>query len=217
MLIDISIHAPAKGATRCDSSLLRLACISIHAPAKGATRSDQARDPPYKNFNPRSREGSDNYANICLGDNYDFNPRSREGSDMYVVAVSIEQAHFNPRSREGSDLRPKPAKVCAPTFQSTLPRRERRYAVWADYVRKLISIHAPAKGATRCDGSCTAQSSKFQSTLPRRERRAEVQRCAQAAGFQSTLPRRERPVRQGRYYNATRFQSTLPRRERPCL
>ena len=33
----------------------------------------------------------------------------------------------------------------------------------------LISIHAPAKGATRCRASAAA-SVRFQSTLPRRER-----------------------------------------------
>ena len=55
----ISIHAPAKGAT----SLLKTHClkhsISIHAPAKGATIfSTPIRDRSH-DFNPRSREGSD--------------------------------------------------------------------------------------------------------------------------------------------------------------
>ena len=55
----ISIHAPAKGAT--DNNRPRNACgfISIHAPAKGATSVRQTSARPSRNFNPRSREGSD--------------------------------------------------------------------------------------------------------------------------------------------------------------
>ncbi len=33
--------------------------ISIHAPAKGATKADERVRPSEHNFNPRSREGSD--------------------------------------------------------------------------------------------------------------------------------------------------------------
>ena len=56
---DISIHAPAKGATAEGENASQGTDISIHAPAKGATRAllAQARFPV--NFNPRSREGSD--------------------------------------------------------------------------------------------------------------------------------------------------------------
>ena len=49
------------------------------------------------NFNPRSREGSDN-----------FNPRSREGSDDKSEVIKEKHYDFNPRSREGSD-----ALLCA--------------------------------------------------------------------------------------------------------
>ena len=55
----ISIHAPAKGATDHVHYFRVICVISIHAPAKGATNapSSLASDP--RNFNPRSREGSD--------------------------------------------------------------------------------------------------------------------------------------------------------------
>ena len=36
---DVSIHAPAKGATRLEIKQLRFGIVSIHAPAKGATQS----------------------------------------------------------------------------------------------------------------------------------------------------------------------------------
>jgi len=56
---------------------------------------------------------------------------------------------FNPRSREGSDLRPSPADLSEREFQSTLPRRERRPPIPRFWVTLSVSIHAPAKGATR--------------------------------------------------------------------
>ena len=103
-----------------------------------------------------------------------FNPRSREGSDWTPPRPSAPQDYFNPRSREGSDILPGNS-CCVMSFQSTLPRRERRGGTFdrdrnrdfnprsregsdADYVRKLeitynISIHAPAKGATSISGA----------------------------------------------------------------
>ena len=99
-------------------------------------------------FNPRSREGSDfiRLSNFSLLHLY-FNPRSREGSDT-TVSVPFDSSHnFNPRSREGSD------------------------GLFSKYCfHHIISIHAPAKGATW-----------------------QVQRLKRVRKFQSTLPRRERP------------------------
>ena len=101
---DISIHAPAKGATAIIVAvLIMFALISIHAPAKGATY--------YGTF------------------------------DMSILN----------------------------SFQSTLPRRERRAIDNMTDEKLDISIHAPAKGATQSI-DFTAFSLKFQSTLPRRER-----------------------------------------------
>ena len=76
-------------------------------------------------------------------------------------------------------------------FQSTLPRRERRGTrvyVKCDF---HISIHAPAKGATRYRAVPRSQAA-FQSTLPRRERPVSIAQEQTQSLFQSTLPRRER-------------------------
>ena len=58
-MVTISIHAPAKGATRQPRPLGKFKGISIHAPAKGATDFLQNNPVCSENFNPRSREGSD--------------------------------------------------------------------------------------------------------------------------------------------------------------
>ena len=79
----------------------------------------------YCHFNPRSREGSDEYLLSKWGNPFYFNPRSREGSDTTPVSLHRLRWYFNPRSREGSDI-----MIASKTLQL------------------LISIHAPAKGAT---------------------------------------------------------------------
>ena len=55
----ISIHAPAKGATESNTTVHLIITISIHAPAKGATIFGMNYLTEEDNFNPRSREGSD--------------------------------------------------------------------------------------------------------------------------------------------------------------
>ena len=56
--------------------------------------------------------------------------------------------NFNPRSREGSDPAQGGNKFSQMIFQSTLPRRERPHDIRLKSVSCMISIHAPAKGAT---------------------------------------------------------------------
>ena len=55
----ISIHAPVKGATGCGVRITQNGVISIHAPVKGATFYEATEWCVRRNFNPRSREGSD--------------------------------------------------------------------------------------------------------------------------------------------------------------
>ena len=61
--------------------LHRLLQISIHAPAKGATAEWMLWEIDHRNFNPRSREGSDGITHPIKSPGRYFNPRSREGSD----------------------------------------------------------------------------------------------------------------------------------------
>ena len=165
----ISIHAPAKGATIHTLRGYTICDISIHAPAKGATylqitipirqqfqstlprrerRARTAHLPERLNFNPRSREGSDQALQIHPHHQSYFNPRSREGSDVWLPCKIFFRTYFNPRSREGSDDSPAadPVDVSisihAPAKGATIPDEFR-------IVKPGISIHAPAKGATR--------------------------------------------------------------------
>ena len=79
----------------------------------------------------------------------DFNPRPREGGDMSRPALSSGISYFNPRPREGGDREIGPPEVF-----------------------KIISIHAPARGATGARHCFYAVRDKaFQSTPPRGGRR----------------------------------------------
>ena len=144
--IKISIHAPVKGATDHLQVVKFELYISIHAPVKGATVISTSRTICAWNFNPRSREGSDVVRILTRRQHGHFNPRSREGSDTAEMEAQKMAQHFNPRSREGSDD-----------------------LLDAVGVAVVISIHAPAKGATAPPRQAGAPI-RFQSTLPRRER-----------------------------------------------
>ena len=167
----ISIHAPAKGATLLRSWRSMAGTYFNPRSREGSDRYDRRYDHLYPHFNPRSREGSDpmlHPTDICKehisihapakgataipSSFYDpvgisihapakgatvypspffhrdihFNPRSREGSDRLSRVLRIGVSDFNPRSREGSD------------------HYRRPYGIEL----QLISIHAPAKGAT---------------------------------------------------------------------
>ncbi len=77
--------------------------ISIHTPAKGVTRPLHPKMDQEQDFNPHSREGSDNLSRFSYSIDRDFNPHSREGSDRRGFLLSCIPADFNPHSREGSD------------------------------------------------------------------------------------------------------------------
>ena len=165
--------------------------ISIHAPAKGATKRNIAVEPVELHFNPRSREGSDTFTAYCSSRCKDFNPRSREGSDVpnnaevKRIAISIHapakgatwqpyefdrvdiisihapakgatmhckyqdrrKNNFNPRSREGSD----PESISRPLLSAISIHAPAKGATDNGTLQNgtnFISIHAPAKGAT---------------------------------------------------------------------
>ena len=120
--------------------------ISIHAPARGATRRAES-GRHVRNFNPRSREGSDSDGELVdLLKEISIHAPAR-GATIYtggLAKVTLFQStlprgerhhkkfqillflYFNPRSREGSDYK-------------GLRHQQRTCC---------ISIHAPARGAT---------------------------------------------------------------------
>ena len=123
---NVSIHAPARGATAQQPTSYR------QETQFQFTRPRGARLVPYPNgnvkplgFNSRAREGRDPGSPAEVDRNRRFNSRAREGRDLYASSGVKPLACFNSRAREGRD-------------QKTT----------AHYAELDVSIHAPARGAT---------------------------------------------------------------------
>jgi len=101
---NVSIHAPAWGATNLHYEVFNFIFVSIHAPAWGATLNDWKKT-----------------ERLCS-----FNPRARMGRDIEIKTENDVQ---------------KP-------FQSTRPHGARPKRPRISLMRFMVSIHAPAWGAT---------------------------------------------------------------------
>ena len=167
-LSEVSIHAPARGATQRVSGAFGKFGVSIHAPARGATKAvfQWARGHAFQftlprgerrllsnhttkiiRFNSRSREGSDVAIARLEWRDDSFNSRSREGSDVEVLAKLHSQDSFNSRSREGSDVVSKFRRVNT-RVSIHAPARGATSHLLLGAVLDEVSIHAPARGAT---------------------------------------------------------------------
>ena len=143
--------------------------ISIHAPAKGATLHHQRliRLILFQSTLPR-RERPCFIHSFSSGGRFQSTLPRRE-RHLLSLHFPLSLDNFNPRSREGSDSIIKnlvngiKISIHAPAKGATRTRND-------PGCRVHISIHAPAKGATYLQQDF-AKGMQFQSTLPRRERR----------------------------------------------
>ena len=192
-------------------------------------------------FNPRSREGSDPTAVFLLhfpsisihapargatagitatqNLSQDFNPRSREGSDTVCSPFVISSQYFNPRSREGSDLPSWCIWSMASIISIHAPARgATKVTVHFNQNHSNISIHAPARGAT---GDAKDIWLAVRNFNPRSREGSDIQptrnKRETADKFQSTLPRGERHHSVAFSVFLLPFQSTLPRGERQTI
>ena len=78
--------------------------ISIHAPARGATKIYLQCLTALYHFNPRTREGCDRRHAPRPSRRIHFNPRTREGCDRIITIHIVCTAHFNPRTPYGVRL-----------------------------------------------------------------------------------------------------------------
>ena len=127
----------------------KVSTISIHAPTRGATRHNHNENRSFRNFNPRSHKGSDEYFHFC--------------SKMLKISI-----HAPTRGATKVQIELEDKNI----FQSTLPQGERRIGRFCSTGRIGISIHAPTRGATTDRLSMQYRYTTFQSTLPQGERLA---------------------------------------------
>ena len=144
---EISIHAPARGATIRQIVQTSQTAISIHAPARGATNPLRISLVSGRNFNPRSREGSDaSYLYNARSFNISIHAPARGATELDDLLSSMSDISIHAPARGATQTFP--CYRQALQFQSTLPRGER------------LSL-------TNSGGA----EFLFQSTLPRGERR----------------------------------------------
>jgi len=122
----VSIHAPARGATEEGSKLMGVSQVSIHAPARGAT--------------------DDVQTNLHLPSS--FNPRTRTGCDRHFQIVGLFDRPFQSTHPHGVRRVWEWVEYTRQAFQSTHPHGVRLPAVTAECTYSVVSIHAPARGAT---------------------------------------------------------------------
>ena len=142
-------------------------------------------------FNPRTRVGCDLFLGRSIFAMLSFNPRTRVGCDScyqygseFLGSVSIHapawgatppdagsflgSPGFNPRTRVGCDVgKLQAGRQGRGRFQSTHPRGVRRNSQRLQTCGHLVSIHAPAWGATFLMRILFPLLLLFQSTHPR--------------------------------------------------
>ena len=122
--------------------------ISIHAPARGATGSRTGISVQCKRFQSTLPRGERLVLYNYRKGQGDFNPRSREGSDELIERLNGEIMKFQSTLPRGERLPSHITYSLLQRFQSTLPRGERPLLLRIYYASFKISIHAPARGAT---------------------------------------------------------------------
>ena len=164
----ISIHAPARGATTAITTSSFIVSISIHAPARGATLRDlKPYGPIMISIHAPARGATD--GTIVDSQEVTFQSTLPQGERPGTTCSAKSAIDFNPRSRKGSDLAADGQLTADVVFQSTLPQGERRDVFGRRWEEFIISIHAPARGAT-CQSLKNTGFGGFQSTLPQGER-----------------------------------------------
>ena len=145
----VSIHAPARGATgrtlRAGAAYRFQSTRPRGARHRGFSVSERTR--VFQSTRPRgARRDLLRQIHILCS----FNPRAREGRDVPVAVMpDVPPVSFNPRAREGRDGGWPTGSRRRGTFQSTRPRGARHVFPRINCPSLPVSIHAPARGATR--------------------------------------------------------------------
>ena len=163
----VSIHAPARGAT-CDMVANKLTGefqstrprgarleplkeynnkkVSIHAPARGATNdgSGMKDTPRFQSTRPRGARPTASPRSWHL---YGFQSTRPRGARRRAAQAGAGGAGFNPRARAGRDVWTAPSRRSA-TVSIHAPARGATRGLELYHTAQKVSIHAPARGAT---------------------------------------------------------------------
>ena len=232
----VSIHAPARGATRLETGVFQDSKVSIHAPARGATLRvcPSCVSLMFQSTRPRGAR-HEAAARLIRQEFVSIHAPARGAT--FAGDITLQNGEFQSTRPRGARLRSSSRNALLPQFQSTRPRGARRRLIQDIESADFVSIHAPARGATNTLYHCRTDK-KFQSTRPRGARHKSFFARSSCVWFQSTRPRgarlssaaflsssfkcfnpraregRDRRLRRGCCPRST-FQSTRPRGARP--
>ena len=232
----ISIHAPTRGAT----NLLLLwplpPEISIHAPTRGATQPYLHPVSLFRNFNPRSHEGSDDVTlkTPLLHSAISIHAPTRGATDQHKKPFCIHEISIHAPTRgatmhwhlsssitvfqstlpRGERLVTALVITVARSFQSTLPRGERQRKPMSLWLHKYFNPRSH-EGSDGDETRAEYMADYISIHAPTRGATRVSSEFPGTKKFQSTLPRGERRNRSGVDVARSGFQSTLPRGERP--
>ena len=142
-----------------------------------------------------------------------FNSRSREGSDFYPLQASVVSSKFQFTLPRGERLSVSSSLLPSETFQFTLPRGERLPNLARIEAHILVSIHAPARGATTPGRSANDPPHRFNSRS-REGSDPEESICSLDSSVSIHAPARGATTESATRSPYSSFQFTLPRGER---
>ena len=101
--LDVSIHAPTRGATYIDKTHVVKYLVSIHAPTRGATAHAALVTHTFSSFNPRPHAGGDSSSSITGVASVSFQSTPPRGGRRIGFAMQLHHQGFNPRSHARGD------------------------------------------------------------------------------------------------------------------
>ena len=114
-----------------------------------------------RNFNPRARMGRDTSRTPIRASPCSFNPRARLGRNFLHTTSPAVVTLFQSTRPRGARPSPRNVRPCPLLFQSTRPRGARLLDCNSYTDSALVSIHAPAWGATSLGNGDTGPHSCF--------------------------------------------------------
>ena len=174
----------------------RTADVSIHAPARGATTSGSRSPAGRSSFNPRSRAGSDRTADTESRIQHVFQstlprgerPAAHHGHHL-CPTVSIHAPARGATAVIGEAREEKEVSIHAPARGATVQERA--------VIRRVSCFNPRSRAGSDPDTIVRiVYEDEFQSTLPRGERPDAAAGFVGRQWFQSTLPRGERRAEQ---------------------
>ncbi len=186
---DVSIHAPAWGATGHVCQFREHLLVSIHAPAWGATCQKRFKGVPGVTFQSTRPCGARRRFGRLARIRRSFNPRARVGRDRRAGRDWAWRSVVSIHAPAWGATRPISTFRCLARFQSTRPRGARLQRPADCRATRAVSIHAPAWGATQGRTANLIAELEFQSTRPRGARLSKSDSSGLTVAFQSTRPR----------------------------